>query len=263
MFSPFALPSNPEITIQLREATVQETIDFSSVMPEHEEALTTKFLNTVQEPASYNDSRNWTGDDRRFALFWYHLHTSRDTSASIPYECPHCQQTHVHNFNLRVLAEDYQTIQGKPFRDIDHAEQAYRVSPLSGKALERLEEMRLVLASHQQGTPGHERQRAEIRFHEVLFQLSDRRNFEKDERKREQDLKNRLLAMPESSFSELATQTETAIRDLSHGLKSETVEGQMLLVSPPHACPESAETGKEVATVLRLPFWDYHNIPRI
>lgn len=263
MFGPFTLPSNPEVTIELRIATVQETIEFSSVMLEHEEALTTLFLNTVQKPDSYRDCRDWTADDRRFALFWYYLHTRKDTGVSLPYECPHCNESHVHNFNLRELAEHYQAVKGKSFRDVDFAGMGYRVAPLNGHALEKLEGLRLVLSEMEEGTPAFEQQRSEIRFHEVLYKLSNRKDFEKSPYKREQALKNTLLAMPESEFSELAALVSDAVDDMKHGLNTEIAEGQVLLVSPSDQCPTLQQQGKEVATVLHLPFRDYHYIPRI
>ena len=63
MIAEFQLPSNPKVTVKLREATVAEAIDFSAVDPRAEETATTLFLNTVQEEPAV-DAGLWTGEDR-------------------------------------------------------------------------------------------------------------------------------------------------------------------------------------------------------
>ena len=57
----FTLSSNPEITVRLREATVEDAIDFSELDPAFEEEATTVFLDRMQAPEKYTDPRCWTG----------------------------------------------------------------------------------------------------------------------------------------------------------------------------------------------------------
>ena len=49
----FTLSSNPEITVRLREATVEDAIDFSELDPAFEEEATTVFLDRMQAPEKY------------------------------------------------------------------------------------------------------------------------------------------------------------------------------------------------------------------
>ena len=44
MLCEFTLPSNPERKVRLREATVADAIDFSSIDPDFEEEVTSLFL---------------------------------------------------------------------------------------------------------------------------------------------------------------------------------------------------------------------------
>ena len=53
----FTLSSNPEITVRLREATVEDAIDFSELDPAFEEEATTVFLDRMQAPEKYTDPR--------------------------------------------------------------------------------------------------------------------------------------------------------------------------------------------------------------
>ena len=254
MFSPFSLPSDPGREIQLREATVAEAMEFAEVRPEHEEALTTRFLNTVQDPATFSDCRHWTGDDRRFALYWYSLHTLSDRLLSIPYECPHCNEPHVQNFDLNVLADTYEEIKGAAYRQVDD----WRVIPLTGEALERLELKRLEQSSMTKDSPEYRRKAAEIRLETLVEQLQIPADLEAKPDQRRANVRTRLAGMTATAFEALQDQIEDAQDDMTHGLKSETVNGRLLLITPPHTCPT-----KGVATVLQLPFRSIDNIPRL
>ena len=89
MIPHFTLPSKPSIKISLKEATVSDLLDFADVDPEHEEEVTTLFLNRLQDKGTFVDSLEWSCDDRRFALFWYWLHTTDDCDVVITYICGH------------------------------------------------------------------------------------------------------------------------------------------------------------------------------
>lgn len=263
MFAPFNLPSNPSIKIKLREATVKEVMDFSDVMPEHEEALTTLFLNTVQDPASFVDSKKWTGDDRRLGLFWYSIHTIKNTAMSVPYECPQCQKTHHYQFDLRDLADHYQAIQGKPLRDLTVNNQLIRVRPHDGHALEILEEKRLMLAGISDDNPKARRLKSEIKIEEMLYWTDLTSDLEQDDYKRTHSRRLWLYAQKESSYQRLYQAVTAALEEMEHGLRSTTVDGQLMLLSPEIDCPELAAGEKGVATALRLRFRDFRHIPRI
>ncbi|MET4696650.1 hypothetical protein [Endozoicomonas lisbonensis] len=253
MLAPFSLPSNPEIKIQLREMTAMEAMELSGVSPNHEEALTTSFLNATQSPDQYSNSAQWTGDDRRFALYWYALHTLNDRILSIPYDCPHCKQPHVHNFDLQLLAENYQEMKGRPYRELD----GWRVVPLSGEALERLEELRMVLTDLKPDSNDYRRQAAVIRFETLAEQLTKPNDLEKDDEKRRANVREVLAGLPISRYEKLRDDVTALQKEMTHGLQSTVSNGRILLTTPPHQCPDN----REVTTALQLPFRYQHYIP--
>lgn len=252
MFSPFNLPSNPEVVIQLREMTAREALELAEISPEHEEALTTSFLNAIQDPGSFRNSSSWTGDDRRFALYWYSLHTLKDRLLSIPYDCPHCKEPHVNNFDLKALSENWGELVGKPFRD----HKGWRVSPLTGLNLEHLELMRLELAIIPKDSREYRKKKAEIRFETLAAKLSLPNDLEKDSFVRQDKVKTKLAALPFSEFRQLKDDVAQLQQEMSHGLDTEIKDGRILVLTPEHKCPV-----KGVPTVLQIPFRNRDHIP--
>ena len=90
MICKFNLPSNPEVIVCLHEATVSDAIDFSSIDPECEEEATSLFLERVQEKESFSNPREWTGEDRRYALFMYFVNTTTYKTIPLTYKCSIC-----------------------------------------------------------------------------------------------------------------------------------------------------------------------------
>lgn len=265
MFAPFSLPSKPTQKVLIREATTAEALDFCDVLPEHEEALTTKFLNTIQDKESFTDSQQWTAEDRRLALFWYWLHTTEETFVSLEYECPHCNGTHKHEFDMRELADGYQEITGMASRDIVFEDRKLLIAPLTGLHMEELENMRLALSVENENSPWAEKKKAEIRFHKLKFALSMADDHEKSSYKRDAALNNWLRELPETKYQALQEKVGEALQSMVHGLQSKiTDDGKIMLRSPLHVCPTiKAKENKEVTTELLLPFRHYIRIPRV
>ena len=148
MIAEFQLPSNPKVTVKLREATVAEAIDFSAVDPRAEETATTLFLNTVQEEPAV-DAGLWTGEDRRFALFQYHLNTTQERTMPVTFTCPRCGGTHTVDVSLSQIMAGYRPMQGEPFREVVLDGHNVRVMPPNGRGLELLERYRFDLEATQ------------------------------------------------------------------------------------------------------------------
>ncbi|MBT2909720.1 hypothetical protein PL84_03875 [Vibrio anguillarum] len=264
MFAPFSLPSKPIQQVLLREATTAEALDFCDVLPEHEEALTTKFLNTIQDKAAFSDCVRWTAQDRRLALFWYWIHTTEDTFISLDYKCPHCKAMHTHEFDMRDLADGYKEIEGMASRDLSFNGRKIVISPLDGFAMEELENMRLALLALHDNSTAAERHKAEIRFKKLMHSLYLADDHEESAYKRQATLNNWLRELPETQFKSLQEQVDDALESMEHGLPCKiTSDGKVMLRSPTHVCPTMAKENKEVTTELLLPFRDYFRIPRV
>lgn len=265
MLPPFNLPSDPAKKITLREANVSDCIDFAGVTDDHEEEVTTLFLNRVQDKACYLDSATWTGEDRRFALLWYWLHTTKDPEVGHSYECSHCGASHAFLLNYNRFFEEYQTLEGKPERDIEFDGQKIIVRPLNGADLEALECMRLALEGDE--TSGdYKKQLSAVhleRFERCLEFVQTETVIQKVKEvfrghrtKPEQMKLSRLADMPFSKFEELAELVYVKLAEMEHGLKTVYIDGQILLVTPPHECPATGGM-----TRLRVPFRNSDQVP--
>jgi len=237
MISPFALPSTPEKKITLREATVADALDFADVDEGHEEELTTLFLNRMQDKASFIDSRTWTADDRRFALYWYWLHTTKDTEIALTYECGYCGKRHTFLQDFRKLADAYAAIKGLPERDVEWEGEKLVVRPLSGADMEFLENMRMgldVIRESQGDASGAYRKRAAlIRVERLLRHIDFPMDLSAtDPVKRLENRKKRILGLGAEKFADLAGLVFETLTEMKHGLESEYVDGRLNLVMP-------------------------------
>lgn len=231
MIPPFTLPSRPATSITLKEATVSDCLDFADIDPDHEEEVTTLFLNRLQDKGTFVDCKTWTGEDRRFGLFWYWLHTVDDVEMPITYTCGHCGKSHTYLQDYRKLADRFASINGLPERDIEFKGRTITVKPIDGAGQEALEALRLSLT-------GKRTFRERIDLERVSLATGIPRI----------EIANLKL----QDYAELQDQTELALIDMYHGLESEQVEGQIIMLLPPHQCPNTSD--KEATTQVRVLF---------
>lgn len=253
MITPFSLPSNPNVQIRLREATVADAIDFADVDEGHEEELTTMFLGRMQDAGTVRDPRKWTAEDRRFALYWYWLHTSKDHEVALSYDCRHCGGNHVYLQDFRKLADLYTPIDGPAQRDGKWRGEKIAVRPLSGSDMENLERMRLGLETSKGAA--QKKGQAMIMFERLALCVS----FPNDKEaaaKREEKKRQRIMAMSLDEFTEFTDIVFGMLREMKHGLEMEYDEGRFYLLMPAHECPEGREQ-----TRLRYTFRNIDYIP--
>ena len=258
------LPSNPSVTIRLRETTVADAIDFAGVQEGMEEAVTSLFLERLQDKATFTDPKKWTGEDRRLALFWYWMHTTDEFDPALSFECSVCGENHTVAVDLRQIANNYKVIQGKAERDVEFEDGTVIVRPLSGESLEKIEMVRLELmdAIKSDGTGSGKAKTLKARISLLKFMHS----LEFSEEKGEDDpiafREKKILAMGQGAFIELADKVESAISEMEHGLPSLYEKGRIYLLTPSIPCTKTKHE-KEVGTQLRLPFRNSDYIPRI
>lgn len=234
MIPPFTLPSNQSIKITLQEATVSDCLDFSDLDPDHEEEVTTLFLNRMQDKASFVDCTTWTGEDRRFALLWYWLHTTDDVEVAITYDCGYCGSTHTYLQDYRKMIEEYASIKGLPERDFDFNGKRITAKPLDGAALEQIETLRMAVT-------GRRTFKALMNIERIALATGIPRAD--------------VDGMTVKAFKELQELTEAALMDMSHGLESDEVDGQISLILPPHTCPNTKEATTRVRVLFRADDW--------
>lgn len=240
----------------MREATVSDAIDFSGIAEQMEEVATSLFLDRLQDKALWTNPKLWTGEDRRFALFWYWLHTEEDHDIALSFECPVCGETHTQLIDCRGLAENYAPIQGRPERDIELQGKKVTVRPVNGAGLEVLESLRLAASLLKED--GKIRQaKTRLALTEMVLSVQ----FEDEPEENGRALRERRIEqMSLKEFEDFAGLVFGALLDMRHGLECEKIEGRVNLITPPVHCPNQPQ---EVGTRLRVPFRTGDYIPRI
>lgn len=251
MITPFNLPSNPDIQINLREATVADAIDFADVDTSHEEELTTMFLNRIQESRKH-DSRKWTAADRRFALYWYWLHTTNDPEIALSYDC-RCGKRHVYLQNLRELADKYIPLVGEAKREADWKGETIIVHPLSGADVETLEKMQLGV--NVAPSTEHKKRQMLMDFERLMLSFS----FSSLKPGQEKEKREKIKILTINEFTEFSILVDRLLEEMNHGLEMKYKDGRFWFLMPLHECPNV----KGEKTQLRYPFRNSDYIPKI
>lgn len=268
MICEFSLPSNPEIIVRLREATVADAIDFSSIDPECEEEATSLFLERMQEKDSFSNPREWTGEDRRYALFMYFVHTSTYKTIPLTYTCSVCGKTHTQDISLAGILNDYTPIKDQAYREFPWQGHNVVVRPMTGGDLEDAEKYRydLLLAEREledkRGEISAEDERhmqAAIRskrvrmaMFRVLCCIDMPYLDEKGTRRsRRGEVEKAVKAMSAGDFREFIGRVEESIVDMRHGLRTSYINGRIYLEIPDVRCEDQPE---QPGVLLRYPF---------
>ena len=273
MLCEFSLPSQPEKKIRLKEATVSDAIDFSGIDPDCEEQATTVFLERVQERDTYSDPRLWTGEDRRFALFTYFVHTARDRSVPLKYTCGICDEEHTVDIKLARIMDTYTPIQGKAFREFVHYGHNVIVHPMLGRDLELLETYRYDLRLTEEKlendglTASELRQLTEeVRMKRVrmgLFRIMccidlPFLDANATPESRRPQVEEYIKQLPAGVFGEFFQNVQEKLREMRHGLKSALIDGRIYLQIPDVRCENVPDAP---GVVLHYPFRPFSIIP--
>lgn len=277
MLCEFGLPSNPGVKVRLREATVAEAIDFSSIDPDCEEEATSLFLERVQEKETYSDPRGWTGEDRRFALFQYYVSTSNYRSIPLSYQCSVCGQQHTQDIELKRILDDYTPINGEAARDFAHDGHNVIVRPLNGADLEDIEKYRYDLLIAQQKLEDFraklsateiKRVEAEIRAKKIRMAMMriicsiDMPYLDESStpRGRRNQVEMTLKGMGAAQFRDFMAKVDNAIMEMRHGLRTSYIDGRIMLEIPDVRCDLNPEAP---GVLLRYPFRFVDVIPTL
>ena len=275
MLCEFSLPSQPEKKIRLKEATVSDAIDFSGIDPDCEEQATTVFLERVQERDTYSDPRLWTGEDRRFALFTYFVHTARDRSVPLKYTCGICDEEHTVDIELARIMDTYTPIQGKAFREFVHYGHNVIVHPMLGRDLELLETYRYDLRLTEEKlendglTASELRQLTEeVRMKRVrmgLFRIMccidlPFLDANASPESRRPQVEEYIKQLPAGVFGEFFQNVQEKLREMRHGLKSALIDGRIYLQIPDVRCENVPDAP---GFVLHYPFRPFSIIPTL
>jgi hypothetical protein len=260
------LPSNPDCVVRLRMATIEDSIDFCNVHEFAEEEKTTLFLETIQDKATYSNPKKWTGDDRRFVLFWYWIHSNEihDLMLTFSYQCAECGEEHSVAITQGEIVNSLTAIQGKPERDITVDELKLTVRPLDGAALEELEAMQMQYLETVEEFGEHSKEaqheKAKNKFAKLLFSVAFPEEEKNEAKDRVAYREEKLLKLPFTTYSKLVEEHKLALKGMQHGLRTTFKNGQLLFVSDLKKCPNNPDS-KGVSLTFPFRIADY--IPQI
>ncbi len=253
----FTQPSNSGHKIYLQEATVSQAIQFSDVLDTHSESVTTRFLNTVQHPEHFSDSKDWTEGDRITALIWYYVHTSSDMNISLSYDCEYCNKRHTNNFDIRGLAKECQSLNGKGYREHKFKDKTIVFYPITGEGLEAVQNIRIQSKQHEsmdtQRKMTIERVIRSFDFANRKLSIAERRDW--------------INTLSVSDYRVFYQEYFSAQASMNHGVPYNHIGGVACLPAPSHPCINqyllSEETQGGASTRLHWPFLCSFFIPSI
>lgn len=271
MIPAIKLPSSGK-SIKFREATVDDCLSYCDLNESFDEMMTTEYLNSIQE-GELSDSALWTAQDRRTAIWWIFICTSKDTTIGYEYQCQHCGGSHVQLVDLVDLDDEATSLTIKPYIDDEMAFKGkyrdIRFHPYNGLAMAHMEMARIERDNYAQGTAEHIKATAKLKILEVAhsfdFQDSKPKWYDfigtKKEREKsfEESLQEKLDVIASMSrvneFPLLVAAAKAAQEKLAHGLNISFVDGQAHVVSPALPCETKVDgKGEAMQTRLLIPF---------
>lgn len=273
--APFKLPSNDSRVINFTKATVEKAMECASCTPDIEEQVTTLYLNGLQEDEkTFYDSREWTVQDRRTALWWIYVESNIDLSLTALYQCERCTEIakaeyekkiaagenakfqpvdHAIDYNATEYADGLTYLPVMPYQETKHTfngvEKNVRLLLLNGRAAEELETLRNLVDSVPDD-PGFEREKKDaigkLRMGRLCYQFSVEGEPESfsDAIEYRYGLLNGMSAGDE--FKSLVAKIHLMNRELAHGLDISVRDGVSRIRIPrTHVCPRYYELSEE------------------
>ncbi|WP_413113443.1 hypothetical protein [Thaumasiovibrio sp. DFM-14] len=262
----YHLPSDQSRKIQFREPTVNDYMEFCEVNPDLEEKLTTEYLNFMQNTAinPLDDSAEWTGEDRRTALWWIFISTRVDPTLTFKHGCK-CGEEHYLDLNMVQLGE-FATVLKQQHVDVTFTaggeKRTGQVVPLRGYAIEHLEQLRLTQSQYAEDSKEYKR----LANTTALFHLVHSLRIDGEPEDRDQAITERhqiLSTMAlDKEFRPLAAKIHLALKKLRHGLMSEFKEARYYLAAHKPPCKD-VEAQEGDSNVILVPFHNGSFLPTL
>lgn len=259
----FPLPSDIKKVISFRVPTVRDCMMLADLNPEQDEAATTIFLNNQQDKDKQNgvihDSLEWTGEDRRTALWWIYIATHDDTKLSYKFVID--DEDRYIDIDLKNLGDTATTLSIAPQVPITFKagseEHTAVVKPLNGYALEQIEATVLQRDQFDVSSTQYRKLSNKIAMQEIIYSLSV--DSEPEDKEKSEEYRYQLVMnMPlEENFRSLVAEIVAAKRQLQHGLLTSYLDGAYMLVANVDAGGESGEQP------LMFPFQNHVFIPTL
>lgn len=258
------LPSSGR-SIQFREATVEDCLTYCDISDDFDEAMTTQYLNSVQV-GEVCDSRKWTADDRRLALWWIFVTSSKDTVIAYEYPCEHCGENHLYGLDMVDLDDEATSLSVSPHIDgtilSDGEEFKVQFHPYLGDAMVSMEQARLDIKHLDPDSAAAKRAKARLKLLELAHAFDLVEHAPEDALGFKMGLIAKMSRVNE--LPELTAAVLSAHEKLKHGLNTQYRDGQAFIVSPAIPCPNKQDgKGEAMHSRLLIPFRGSAFIPTV
>lgn len=261
--APFPLPSGISKVIHFRVPTVDDAMAFADLSEEQEEMHTTQYLNQLQDVSKQGgtiyDSAEWTGEDRRCALWWIFISTREYPEITVSYDCEHCKETHYIDINAHSLAQTSNAVKKLPEYVFDayvdgQLIKGIKVHPLNGRSCEELETLANNVKSHPEGSAQRKRADLTLRICEVAHHITLPE--QPDDAEKAFEYKTGLIRKMavDTEFRSFFAHVEKGIRLQRHGLLTRYANGQYMLVAEHKNCSKAIKAGEDQNKLLLVPF---------
>ncbi|MDJ0023663.1 MAG: hypothetical protein E7G42_01335 [Serratia marcescens] len=258
---PLPLASRPGTEIQFRQPVMKDALKYSTPDEISDERRVTEYLNHLQE-GPLSDSRDWTAQERRTALWWIMINSRADNLEAFHYTCEHCREVHTYDFDLSDLAETVELLTIEPYErvsvPVNGVATNWTLKPLTGRGQEMLERLRVSLPDAD--APEYEAALVRMRIAEFALCTAlddDPEDFEAAANRRFDIMENMV---PDLEFAPLVAHIQLMQRNLRHGLRMQITQGQVRLLLPPTPCEK--EGMQMNTTQLFIPFRSGLFIPK-
>ncbi|MEC6832955.1 hypothetical protein VXS06_14405 [Photobacterium toruni] len=248
----FPLPSNINKVINFRVPTVRDCMMVADLNPEMDEAAATVFLNNQQDKEKQGgviyDALEWTGEDRRTALWWIYIATHEDTK--LAYKFVINGEDRYIDIDLKDLDNTATTLSIVPKVPITFkagaTEHTAIVKPLTGYALENIEVTALQRDQFDVDSVQYRKLSNKIAMQEIIYSLvidgedeaiktakKDNENISRSDIEIAEEYRYQLIMnMPlEDNFRSLVAEIVAAKRKLQHGVLTSYMDGVYSLVA--------------------------------
>ena len=243
----FPLPSNINRVISFRIPNVQDCMALADMDPELDEVATTAFLNQQQDKEKQSgiiyDSIEWTGEDRRTALWWIFLATHTDTTLSYKFNV-NGQDRYI-DVDLKGLGDTATTLSIDPKIAITFTASGTEynafVSPLNGRALEDIEVTYNQRKNHKSGSVEYRKLSNKIAIQEIVYSLQIIGEPSDQEQAEEWRYQLIMSLSLDTEFRGLVAAIVAAKRRLRHGLMTSYSDGVYLLITTAQLTEDEGE----------------------
>jgi hypothetical protein len=259
--APFNHASSNKLRTIFRKPVVADVLNVAGAPEDLEESVLTGYLNAlIVETNAPTDTKQWTNEDRKLALWWIFIHINKDSDISLNYQCQHCGNVHIVDYELMELEQGARLLDELPEHAekflFDGAKLSVSFKPLLGADMEALAEFRMDYLDAKHSPQAND---VDIAKAKAILHLQTMARHITMEGKSTEEIYALIQGMETQEYAKLTIAINGYKEQIRHGLLTEVRDGRALLVSTPLQCEEK----EDLSTRLLIDFRLYDYMPPI